>query len=54
MESKHLTGVGIAKQRKALVDGLQDTVSEFAASVLPPSLLSSFLLHSLLLCLSLS
>ena len=45
MESKHLTGVGIAKQRKALVDGLQDTVSEFSASVLfflsPPSLSSS-------------
>jgi hypothetical protein len=42
MESKHLTGVGIAKQRKALVDGLQDTVSEFAASVL-----HLFLLHRL-------
>lgn len=33
MESKHLTGVGIAKQRKALVDGLQDTVTQFASSV---------------------
>lgn len=33
MESKHLTGIGIAKQRKALVDGLQDTVTEFATSV---------------------
>ncbi len=33
MESKHLTGIGIAKQRKALVDGLQDTVTEFASSV---------------------
>lgn len=33
MESKHLTGVGIAKQRKALVDGLQDTVSKFSSQV---------------------
>jgi len=32
-ESKHLTGLGIARQRKALVDGLQDTVSTFAAEV---------------------
>ena len=33
MESKHLTGIGIAKQRKALVDGLQDTVTQFSSSV---------------------
>lgn len=32
-ESKHLTGMGIARQRKALVDGLQDTVSQFSSDV---------------------
>jgi hypothetical protein len=32
-ESKHLTGLGIARQRKALVDGLQDTVSQFSSDV---------------------
>jgi hypothetical protein len=34
-ESKHLTGLGIARQRKALVDGLQDTVSQFSSDVRP-------------------
>lgn len=32
-ESKHLSGVGIARQRKAIVDGLRDSVSEFSESV---------------------
>ncbi|CAE7516522.1 HIR1 [Symbiodinium microadriaticum] len=32
-ESKHLMGLGIARQRKALVDGLQDTVSQFSSDV---------------------
>mmetsp|Transcript_1940 Transcript_1940/g.3082 ORF Transcript_1940/g.3082 Transcript_1940/m.3082 type:complete len:279 (-) Transcript_1940:120-956(-) len=32
-ESKHLMGLGIARQRKALVDSLQDTVSSFASEV---------------------
>lgn len=32
-ESKYLSGVGVAKQRKAIVDGLRDTVSEFSGSV---------------------
>jgi len=32
-ESKYLSGVGVAKQRKAIVDGLRDSVSEFSESV---------------------
>jgi hypothetical protein len=32
-ESKHMTGVGIARQRKALVDGLSDTVAEYTHEV---------------------
>lgn len=32
-ESKHLTGIGIARQRKAIVDGLRSTVHDFASSV---------------------
>jgi len=32
-ESKHLQGQGIARQRKAIVDGLRDSVGEFQESV---------------------
>lgn len=32
-ESKYLSGVGVAKQRKAIVDGLRDSVSEFSDAV---------------------
>jgi len=32
-ESKHLTGVGIARQRKAIADGLRESVSSFTGSV---------------------
>ena len=32
-ESKYLAGLGVAKQRKAIVDGLKDTVSGFAAEI---------------------
>jgi regulator of protease activity HflC (stomatin/prohibitin superfamily) len=32
-ESKHLQGQGIARQRKAIVDGLRDSVGEFQDSV---------------------
>ncbi len=32
-ESKYLNGMGIARQRRAIVDGLRDTVSDFAGSV---------------------
>jgi hypothetical protein len=32
-ESKYLSGMGIAKQRKAIVDGLRDTVTGFASNV---------------------
>ena len=32
-ESKYLTGVGIARQRKAIVDGLRDSVLHFSQSV---------------------
>ena len=32
-ESKHMTGVGIARQRKALVDGLSDTVAQYTHDV---------------------
>jgi hypothetical protein len=32
-ESKYLSGMGIAKQRKAIVDGLRDTVNGFASQV---------------------
>lgn len=32
-ESKYLQGLGIAKQRKAIVEGLKDTVHGFSAAV---------------------
>ena len=32
-ESKYLNGLGIARQRRAIVDGLRDTVSEFSHDV---------------------
>lgn len=32
-ESKYLSGVGVAKQRKAIVDGLKDSVSDFSSNV---------------------
>ena len=32
-ESKHMTGVGIARQRKALCDGLSETVAEYTTEV---------------------
>eukprot|EP01042_Synura_sphagnicola_P002171 gene2171-2592_t len=32
-ESKYLSGLGVARQRKAIVDGLRDTVTEFSAQV---------------------
>ena len=32
-ESKHLQGQGIARQRKAIVDGLRDSVGEFQESI---------------------
>jgi hypothetical protein len=32
-ESKYLNGLGIARQRKAIVDGLRDTVNEFSHEV---------------------
>uniref|UniRef100_A0A7S2W4V0 Band 7 domain-containing protein n=1 Tax=Rhizochromulina marina TaxID=1034831 RepID=A0A7S2W4V0_9STRA len=32
-ESKYLSGVGVAKQRKALVDGLRDSIMEFSGDV---------------------
>ena len=32
-ESKYLSGVGVAKQRKAIVDGLRDTVHDFSSQV---------------------
>ncbi len=32
-ESKYLSGLGIARQRKAIVDGLRDTVSNFSGSI---------------------
>jgi hypothetical protein len=32
-ESKYLNGLGIARQRKAIVDGLRSTVTEFAHEV---------------------
>jgi len=32
-ESKFLSGKGVAKQRKALIDGLRETVQEFSSSV---------------------
>ena len=32
-ESKYLSGLGIARQRKAIVDGLRDTVNEFSQQV---------------------
>jgi len=32
-ESKHLTGVGIARQRKAIADGLRDSVNSFTGAV---------------------
>eukprot|EP00301_Raphidiophrys_heterophryoidea_P014767 c23227_g1_i1.p1 GENE.c23227_g1_i1~~c23227_g1_i1.p1 ORF type:complete len:297 (-),score=98.92 c23227_g1_i1:401-1246(-) len=32
-ESQYLSGVGVAKQRKAIVDGLRDSVNEFSGHV---------------------
>lgn len=32
-DSKYLAGLGVAKQRKAIVDGLKDTVVSFSANV---------------------
>ena len=32
-ESKYLAGVGVARQRKAIVDGLQTTVQDFRTNV---------------------
>jgi len=32
-ESKYLSGVGVARQRKAIVDGLRESISQFAGSV---------------------
>ena len=32
-ESKYLSGVGVARQRKAIVDGLRDSISKFAGNV---------------------
>ena len=32
-ESKYLSGLGVARQRKAIVEGLQKSVNEFSASV---------------------
>ena len=32
-ESKYLSGLGVAKQRKAIVDGLRDTISGFSEQV---------------------
>lgn len=32
-ESKYLSGVGVARQRKAIVDGLRESISEFNSSI---------------------
>mmetsp|Transcript_20475 Transcript_20475/g.26541 ORF Transcript_20475/g.26541 Transcript_20475/m.26541 type:complete len:310 (-) Transcript_20475:398-1327(-) len=32
-ESKYLSGVGVARQRKAIVDGLRDSISQFSDNV---------------------
>lgn len=32
-ESKYLSGVGVARQRKAIVDGLRDSIKEFSGNV---------------------
>jgi hypothetical protein len=32
-ESKYLRGVGVAKQRKAIVDGLQESIVDFSQGV---------------------
>ena len=32
-ESKYLAGVGVARQRKAIVDGMKESVSSFSDSV---------------------
>jgi hypothetical protein len=32
-ESKYLSGLGVAKQRKAIVDGLKDTVAGFSKEI---------------------
>ena len=32
-ESKYLAGVGIARQRKAIVDGMKDSVNHFSSAV---------------------
>lgn len=32
-ESKYLSGLGVAKQRKAIVEGLRDTINTFSSHV---------------------
>eukprot|EP00633_Aureoumbra_lagunensis_P010382 CAMPEP_0197326146 /NCGR_PEP_ID=MMETSP0892-20130614/1390_1 /TAXON_ID=44058 ORGANISM="Aureoumbra lagunensis, Strain CCMP1510" /NCGR_SAMPLE_ID=MMETSP0892 /ASSEMBLY_ACC=CAM_ASM_000538 /LENGTH=104 /DNA_ID=CAMNT_0042820041 /DNA_START=530 /DNA_END=844 /DNA_ORIENTATION=+ len=32
-ESKYLSGVGVSRQRKAIVDGLRDSISHFSGNV---------------------
>ena len=32
-DSKYLSGVGVANQRKAIVDGLRDSVNDFSGGV---------------------
>lgn len=32
-EARYLSGLGVARQRKAIVEGLQSSVSEFSADV---------------------
>lgn len=32
-ESKYLSGVGVSRQRKAIVDGLRDSVQNFAEAI---------------------
>jgi len=32
-EAKYLSGVGVARQRKAIVDGLRDSIAHFASNV---------------------
>ena len=34
-DSKYLSGLGVARQRKAIVDGLKETVNEFSSKVSP-------------------
>ncbi|CAN0239206.1 unnamed protein product, partial [Phaeothamnion confervicola] len=32
-ESKYLSGVGVARQRKAIVDGLRDSIHDFSSAI---------------------